>query len=581
MSIKLVLSHYLAGLRERNELDALLPELLLAMGHSVLSRPQQGVNQAGVDVVSTFQGGDGKKVVYLFVIKFGDVVREGFFGGKQTVDSSIREASNTFIRNRLPQGLQECEKRIVLVSNGFLRQEIQDGFAAVSKEIAERQLQSLHFWGSDQLTPLIEKHIFNESLVLDKGKSDLRASLATLEETEASVHRFIRFIDSCMEAPEKETSERVGTRKKNFLRRCAAAAMGWAVLLVWCETERNLKPGVIAGEYVLLRLWADAVRAGWQRDKKFQERLLNLLGIQLDALLRYYQKLAKHLVHKREVLGYRPEHVFYTDVIFEELGRLGLTLLLLQHVEGTEIHRHDVRDLLVRVINEHGCCHLPTMDAQSIDMSLAMLSLIGESDLESAQAVLNAAVHRLWVAVTNDRWLPIDSDSDEDAIASQEGEDVDAREHFRTSTLFPMLGTFAGVLNDREALGALINKVAPKMAEVTAERWTPSAELETLAGSQQTIVEVGVSKAIQLQEAPEDEVRQSLHTPPGAAAREDFKWTGTPFELLAAISARFHRHPLPAWYIVSHAERSRPSTHADMTRPARRPPSGRARRASR
>ena len=46
MSIQLVLSHYLAGLRERNELDVLLPELLKAMGHNVLSRPQVGPGQA-------------------------------------------------------------------------------------------------------------------------------------------------------------------------------------------------------------------------------------------------------------------------------------------------------------------------------------------------------------------------------------------------------------------------------------------------------------------------------------------------------------------------------------------------------
>lgn len=59
MSIQLVLSHYLAGLRERNELDVLLPELLKAMGHNVLSRPQIGPAQAGVDVLSTKAGADG------------------------------------------------------------------------------------------------------------------------------------------------------------------------------------------------------------------------------------------------------------------------------------------------------------------------------------------------------------------------------------------------------------------------------------------------------------------------------------------------------------------------------------------
>ena len=59
MSIRLVLTHYLATLRERNELDALLPELLVAMGHNVLSRAQVGVPQGGVDVLSSLSASDG------------------------------------------------------------------------------------------------------------------------------------------------------------------------------------------------------------------------------------------------------------------------------------------------------------------------------------------------------------------------------------------------------------------------------------------------------------------------------------------------------------------------------------------
>lgn len=556
MSVKLVLSHYLAGLRERNELDALLPELLLAMGHSVLSRPQQGVNQAGVDVVSTLQNSEGKTFVYLFVIKFGDIGRGGFFEGKQAVEPSIREASSTFIRNRLPDGLQECEKRIVLVSNGFLKQEAQDGFAALSKDIAERRFLRLEFWGSDQLTPLIEKHVFDESLLLAKGKTDLRASLATLEETEASVQNFVRFIDTCMESLACESSDGPASRKKHFLRCCAAAAMGWAVLLVWCETEGNLKPGVVTGEYVLLRLWADAVRQGLERDEDVHARLLNLVHLQANALVRYYQKLGKHLIHRREVLGYRHERAFYMDLIFEELGRLGLTLLFLQHIEGVEQQREEFKRFLITMLNEHTGCRLPVFDCQAIDLSLVMLALIGERDTASAQALLGAVVQHFSIAVTSNRWLPVDTDSHEDAVALQEGE-VDTREYFQTSTLFPMLGTFAGLLDDQESLNQLNTAVAPKIPEVTLERWTASAELETFTGSGQAITSVGISKAVsRLQEKPQDELRQSLKTPPGAAAYEDFKWANTSFELFAAVSARFYRHPVPVWYIVSHFQSS-------------------------
>lgn len=550
MSIKLVLSHYLAGLRERNELDALLPDLLVSMGHSVLSRPQAGVNQAGVDLVSTYPDGEGKTVVYVFVIKFGDIGRDGFFGGKQAVDPSIREASNTFIRNRLPEELQDCEKQIVLVSNGFLKQEASDGFAALSKEIAERRLQKLKFWGSDQLVPLIEEHIFNESLLLARGKSDLRAALATLEETDASVQRFVRFVDSCMEAPGGEPSIKMAAKKKSFLRRCATAAMGWAVLLVWCRTEGNLKPGVIGGEYLLLRLWADAVRAGLESDEDVLFRLTNLASLQTEALLHYYMKLAPHLAYRGEVLAYRYEHIFYIDIVFEELGRMSLALLFLQHTAGSEQLREEFRRLLVTYINEHTGCGLPVLDGQSIDLSLGLLALIGEGDIASAQALLRTAVGNFSIAVRGNRWLPVDTDSIEDALALDEG-DVDPREYFQTSTLFPMLGMFAGLLDDKKSIDQLNGLLTQHLAQVTLERWSASAELETFSGSGKSLWSIGISKAIaRLQELPQDEVQASLTAPPGAAAYEDFKWANTPFDLLAAVSARFYRHPVPLWYIA-------------------------------
>ncbi|MBD0014575.1 hypothetical protein [Klebsiella pneumoniae] len=154
MSIQLVLSHYLAGLRERNELDVLLPELLKAMGHNVLSRPQVGPGQAGVDVLSTKTGADGIDEVYVYIIKFGNVGRADLYGGPQSIDPSIREACNDFLRNRLPEPLKPLRKRIVLVSNGVLLQEAQAGFAAQTADIATRPLCSLEFWGSlDRTVP--------------------------------------------------------------------------------------------------------------------------------------------------------------------------------------------------------------------------------------------------------------------------------------------------------------------------------------------------------------------------------------------------------------------------------------------
>ena len=67
--MKLIIKENLFSLRERGELDAILPDLLSQMGLNVYSRPGRGTRQDGVDVwvVATLNGEPVK--VYLFTIK--------------------------------------------------------------------------------------------------------------------------------------------------------------------------------------------------------------------------------------------------------------------------------------------------------------------------------------------------------------------------------------------------------------------------------------------------------------------------------------------------------------------------------
>lgn len=553
MSIQLILSHYLAGLKEREELDALLPELLKTIGHSVLSRPQVGVAQAGVDVVSTMTSEQGETEVFLFVIKFGDVGRDDFYGGKQSIDPSIREAANDFVRNRLEESLRGFRKRIVLLTNGVLKQEAQAGYSALTKDIAERPQCSLEFWGADQLTPLIEQHLFDESLLLATGKSDLRAALAGLEESDPAIRRFIRFVSACFKAPDEEQTQSDATRKRKFLKRCAAAAMGWGVLLVWGQQEGNLKPGVVAGEYLALRMWAEAVRAGFTEYPPFEERMRAVMLLLIKSLHEYYGKVAPQLVNRRALLHYRPDRILYADLVFEEFGRLATFLLLLQRLEGHEELRAEVVTLIRRLLNEHTSYRLPVYDGQTIDLTLVLAALMGEKDWESAKRVTANCTGSLVRAVAKDEYLPVDTDVLEDAIALGTGE-AERREFFETSSLVPALALVAALLRDESILQRLREEALPLMRDVTLERWFPTADLEILTGTGRSVSDVGVSRALAglrntaLEEA--DAARKNL---PGAAVPSDFKWHGTPWSVLVALSARLHRHPLPTWFLAEYA----------------------------
>lgn len=552
MSIQLVLSHYLTGLRERDELDALLPDLLQAMGHSVLSRAQVGVNQGGVDVMSTKQNAQGDTEVYLFVIKFGNVSRNDFYGTQQAILPSIRQASTEYVRNRVPEPLRGLKKRIVLVSNGVLKQDAQSDFSALSREVTEfSPLCSLEFWGMDQLSPLIEQYLFDDALLLEKGKSDLRAALAGLDDTQASFSRFVRFVDDCLSAVEDAPDVSAITRRNRFHKRAAAAAMGWAVLLVWGESEGNQKPGVLAGEYLLPRLWSESITLGLQDDAQFLKRFETLAQLHSDALRRYYDRVMPSLLNRRNVLRYRPDHVLYIDLICDELGRLGTALLLLLATKSDQAKVLAMRRNLVSFINAHHGCLSPVYDGQAIDISLAMAAIMAMGDITSTQLVVRECIDRFEAALEQNRIMPVDTDDLEDAMALHYGKETRRKGFFQTTTFVPMLGTMAALLGDQEALDQLSHGIVPKLERVTLERWFPQQALQTLTNSGAYVNAVGVSRSVPgFRQTPAEEVKASLKIPSHAAAPEDFVWHNTPWEVLMALSARLHRHPLPTWYLA-------------------------------
>jgi hypothetical protein len=101
--MKLIIRQYLAGLKERNELDAILPDLLSQMGLTVYSRPARGTRQDGVDVAAVGSIDGGPEKVYLFSIKAGDLTRKEWDGDAiQSLRPSLNEILDAYIRNRIP-----------------------------------------------------------------------------------------------------------------------------------------------------------------------------------------------------------------------------------------------------------------------------------------------------------------------------------------------------------------------------------------------------------------------------------------------------------------------------------------------
>ena len=75
--MKLIFSEYLASLKERGELDVIMPDLLSEIGFTVFSKPAVGTKQHGVDVAAVGPGQNGQRTLFLISIKPGDLRRSG------------------------------------------------------------------------------------------------------------------------------------------------------------------------------------------------------------------------------------------------------------------------------------------------------------------------------------------------------------------------------------------------------------------------------------------------------------------------------------------------------------------------
>ena len=101
--MKLILKQYLASLKERAELDAVLPDLLSSMGLNVFISPTRGVKEYGVDIAAVGQINGEVEKVYLFSVKSGNLTRETWNGHTaQALKPSLDEILYAFIPSRIP-----------------------------------------------------------------------------------------------------------------------------------------------------------------------------------------------------------------------------------------------------------------------------------------------------------------------------------------------------------------------------------------------------------------------------------------------------------------------------------------------
>jgi len=478
--MRLILKEYLDSLKEDGELDALLVELINAMGITTTTKPQKG-RQHGVDIPAMGKDPeDNIKKVFLLVVKQGNFTRS-MWNATQSLNSvrpSFDDIFDTYIPTYLSPHQKSLPKKIILATNGYMDQTISQTWGTyISGKSVPNQIE-FEFWGTDQLIPLIEKYLLNESLFPEEYRSLLLKTLAFLELRDYDLNHFQKLVRGVLTG--------TGT-KKQIIKQFRLVSLCMNILHKWCRDLDNLKPVLIASEWLLLNIW-DLMRT----KDLFQEQYVNkeyhrLYQFRLNLGVEYLNKVGGHAYVKDSLSNYSRNPLEYSLTTWEEIGHLSVIgfsefwkALLLgdKNKETSEKSYENARVTGITlgnlILNNSPAKH-PKYDEHCIEITLGMMLLFSVEQYDVAKVWLNNLIVGLSDAFIFEKFFPLFT-TDYDKLVRVELKQEPPK--INSSMLITILAEWCVILEMEDQYKLLKDTISAHFPEVNLQLWFPELETE-------------------------------------------------------------------------------------------------------
>ena len=488
--MKPVIREYLASMRERGELDAILPDLLSELGYTVFSRPSRGTRQFGVDVAAIGPGSDNR--VYLFSIKRGDLTRSEWNGASdQALRPSLDEIFDAYIPHHLPP--EHSAKRLVICPcfGGEVTEAAHEALNGYMTTHTSERVQ-FSIWNGDRLAGYLEEGILREGLLSPDMRSSLRKAIAMSDEPDASFTHFARLVDFVVaEAATANVSKRLTAARQ--------ISISLWMLFVWAREQGNLESSYLATEYALLRVWE------LTKDLLAQETAVSEdLGIVISELVNLHHQVWQEFIGKKVLPHAGKLHALSAAVrtaspldvnlkLFDLMGRIALQGLWLVWTEGRSIDLPGPRSSLLRdasienladrlcsFVAANTALFTPIADEQVIDLTLGFMFLAAHgnrwNDLRAWVAQL--VQHADFAYRSRGRYPCARRNYAE--LAEHPRSDIDGyfEEATQSSVLLPTLAFWAAAVGDVSSLTILARLKAEILSHCAVQLWLPDEESE-------------------------------------------------------------------------------------------------------
>ena len=503
--MKLIIAEYLRSLRERDELDRLLPDLLVEMDYVPVARPQTGNRQYGVDVAARGRNSEsGLDELMLVVVKQGDIGRTEWDGGNQSVRQSINEIFDVYLKSHLEPQDHDRSIRIVVATNGELKQTVQaswSGFVSDNKARA-----CIEFWGADTLAALIEIHLLDEHIFLDEDRRDLRRALALSGDSEYNRQDLYRLFRRALDLNDEGRLTDKPKTGKALLKALRIVNLSAQMFAYWTlRDDGDTRQGLFAVERAMLWTWHRICLAD-EKDKQsaIVAPLRQIWWIYYRFTVQYHARIQPYCFVGSSIIRYASNGVESSLIAFEQIGILA-SIALFQgfHPVSTEEEQVSysnnaqiVIDALEAFLKNNGASSSPCLDRQSQDINLALIALFGLNRTETAKEWLRKLFRNVDYALKAKKFVPIATDSLDDLV--EEGGWLGGQATERMTESSWMLATLAGwsvILGMDEMYEVLAQNFRDQYPGVCIQLWHPEKDLYQHLYFQSAHSESGVTEA--------------------------------------------------------------------------------------
>jgi hypothetical protein len=543
--MRLAIREYLAGLRESEELDALLPDLLLSMGMRPVETPKRGVKQYGVDIAAVGQLPDegSPRSLFLFVIKSGDIRQADWAGPRQAVRPSLDDVRYNYVRNCISPEFLDLPVVVVVCCGGKIEQDVCHELAALEDSFQASGIR-LTKWDGSYLSILIERHLMEEPTFPSISQHRLRRALALIDLNEYRLDDYYALLaDTLSEGQNTLTAKQRSHRMRQ-------ANLCLRIVAKWAEEADNLRQALVAAERTILNSW------DWMRQLGFPPSLWPEFGKvyrTYDMLQnRYFEKLRPALGVEDGLFGYGGDRIEYPIRVFETIGflsTLGFEALAAIGISRFRRNLAEVTDGLASLIALNPASKTPCFDEHSIEITLGLLLLYRSGHQKDARDWAIGLSRHIVNACRLGRHYPLSSDSYDQLIDMEAEGWAPPERTMDLSTILPILAEWLLVLGMDDEYEHLRRASEDLLAKTTLQYWYPNSESEVHIYARNAANKSGTSLVLSSLPNDRDTARAALGSIRTEFPGPDiFSCYSKGLPQLLFIAARHYRTPLHPYY---------------------------------